>query len=67
MSRNDRPSAARRKMEAHIAHGAAERLIEAAAHIYRPGAEPVTLDPGAVDRRKSRGSCDVRALIFDAQ
>ena len=74
MSRTDRPSAARRKMEEYIANGG--RLgwlidpFRRQAHIYRPGAEPVTLDgpeqltgdpelPGFV--------FNVRALIFDAQ
>ena len=74
MSRNDRPSAARRKMEEYIAHGG--RLgwlidpFRRQAHIYRPGAEPVTLD----DPEQLTGApelpgfvFDVRALIFDAQ
>ena len=74
MSRNDRPSAARRKMEEYIAHGG--RLgwlidpFRRQAHIYRPGAEPVTLD----DPEQLTGDPElpgfvfnVRALIFDAQ
>ena len=74
MSRNDRPSAARRKMEEYIAHGG--RLgwlidpFRRQAHIYRPGAEPITLD----DPEQLTGApelpgfvFDVRALIFDAQ
>ncbi len=74
MSRNDRPSAARRKMDEYIAHGA--RLgwlidpFRRQAHIYRPGAEPVTLD----DPEQLSGETElpgfafnVRALIFDAQ
>ena len=74
MSRNDRPSAARRKMDEYIAHGA--RLgwlidpFRRQAHIYRPGAEPVTLD----DPEQLTGDPElpgfvfnVRALIFDAQ
>lgn len=74
MSRNDRPAAARRKMEEYIAHGG--RLgwlidpFRRQAHIYRPGAEPVTLD----DPEQLNGApelpgfvFDVRALIFDAQ
>ena len=73
MSRNDRPAAARRKMEEYIAHGA--RLgwlidpFRRQAHIYRPGAGPVTLD----DPEQLTGDpelpgfvFDVRALIFDA-
>ena len=74
MSRNDRPSAARRKMEEYIANGG--RLgwlidpFRRQAHIYRPGAEPVTLD----DPEQLTGDPElpgfvfnVRALIFDAQ
>ena len=74
MSRNDRPSAARRKMEEYIAYGG--RLgwlidpFRRQAHIYRPGAEPVTLD----DPEQLTGApelpgfvFDVRTLIFDAQ
>ena len=74
MSRNDRPAAARRKMEEYIAHGG--RLgwlidpFRRQAHIYRPGAEPVTLD----DPEQLTGAPElpgfvfnVRALIFDAQ
>jgi Uma2 family endonuclease len=74
MSRNDRPSAARRKMEGYIAHGG--RLgwlidpFRRRAHIYHPGADPVTLD----DPEQLTGApelpgfvFDVRALIFDAQ
>ncbi len=74
MSRNDRPSAARRKMEEYIANGG--RLgwlidpFRRQAHIYRPGAEPVTLD----DPEQLTGASElpgfvfnVRALIFDTQ
>ena len=74
MSRNDRPSAARRKMEEYIANGA--RLgwlidpFRRQAHVYRPGADPVTLD----DPEQLTGAPElpgfafnVRALIFDAQ
>ncbi len=74
MSLNDRASAARRKMEEYIAHGG--RLgwlidpFRRQAHIYRPGAEPVTLD----DPEQLTGDPElpgfvfnVRALIFDAQ
>ena len=74
MSRTDRPSAARRKMEEYIANGG--RLgwlidpFRRQAHIYRPGAEPVTLD----DPEQLTGAPElpgfvfnVRALIFDAQ
>ena len=74
MSRNDRPSAARRKMEEYIANGA--RLgwlidpFRRQAHVYRPGAEPVTID----DPEQLTGDPElpgfvfnVRALIFDAQ
>ena len=74
MSRTDRPSAARRKMEEYIANGG--RLgwlidpFRRQAHIYRPGAEPVTLD----DPEQLTGDPElpgfvfnVRALIFDAQ
>lgn len=74
MSRTDRPSAARRKMEEYIAHGAQLGWLidpfRRQAHIYRPGAEPVTLD----DPEQLTGDPDlpgfvfnVRALIFDAQ
>jgi Uma2 family endonuclease len=74
MSRNDRPAASRRKMDDYITHGG--RLgwlidpFRRQAHIYRPGAEPVTLD----DPEQLTGApelpgfvFDVRALIFDAQ
>ncbi len=74
MSRSDRPAAARRKVEEYIANGG--RLgwlidpFRRQAHIYRPGAEPVTLD----DPERLTGDpelpgfvFDVRALIFDAQ
>ena len=74
MSRTDRPGAARRKVEEYIANGG--RLgwlidpFRRRAHIYRPGAEPVTLD----DPEQLTGDpelpgfvFDVRALIFDAQ
>ena len=74
MSRSDRPAAARRKVEEYIANGA--RLgwlidpFRRQAHIYRPGAEPVTLD----DPERLSGDpelpgfvFDARALIFDAQ
>lgn len=74
MSRTDRPAAARRKVEEYIANGG--RLgwlidpFRRQAHIYRPGAEPVTLD----DPERLTGDpelpgfvFDVRALIFDAQ
>ena len=74
MSRNDRPMAARRKMEEYIAHGG--RLgwlidpFRRQAHIYRPGAEPVTLDDPeqlTSDPELPGFVFDVRALIFDAQ
>ena len=74
MSRNDRPAAARRKMEEYIAHGA--RLgwlidpFRRQAHIYRPGAEPVTLDdPEQLtgDPELPGFAFNVRALIFDAR
>ena len=74
MSRNDRPSAVRRKMEEYIANGG--RLgwlidpFRRQAHIYRPGAEPVTLDdPEQLtgDPELPEFVFDVRALIFDAQ
>ena len=74
MSRNDRPSAARRKMEEYIANGG--RLgwlidpFRRQAHIYRPGAEPVTLDDPeqlAGDSELPGFVFNVRALIFDAQ
>ena len=74
MSRTDRPAAARCKMEEYIAHGG--RLgwlidpFRRQAHIYRPGAELVTLD----DPEQLTGDPElpgfvfnVRALIFDAQ
>ena len=74
MSRTDRPAAARRKMEEYIGNGG--RLgwlidpFRRQAHIYRPGAEPVTLD----DPEQLTGDPElpgfvfnVRALIFDAQ
>ena len=74
MSRNDRLSAARRKMDEYIANGA--RLgwlidpFRRQAHVYRPGAEPVTLD----DPEQLTGDPElpgfvfnVRALIFDDQ
>ena len=74
MSRNDRPAAARRKMDDYIAHGA--RLgwlidpFRRQVHIYRPGAPPLTLD----DPEQVSGApelpgfvLEVRALIFDAQ
>ena len=74
MSRTDRTSASRRKLEAYIANGG--RLsglidpFQRKAHIYRPGAEPVTLD----DPEQLTGNPElpgfvfnVRALIFDAQ
>ena len=74
MSGNDRPAASRRKMDDYITHGG--RLgwlidpFRRQAHIYRPGAEPVTLD----DPEQLTGApelpgfvFDVRALIFDAQ
>ena len=74
MSRNDRPSAARRKMEEYIAHGGQLGWLidpfRRQAHIYRAGAEPVTLD----DPERLTGApelpgfvFDVRTLIFDAQ
>ena len=74
MSRNDRPSAARRKMGEHIAHGGLLGwLIDPFRRqtlIYRPGAEPVTLD----DPEQLSGAPElpgfvfnVRALIFDDQ
>ena len=73
MSRTDRPSAARRKMEEYIANGGRLGwLIDSfrrQAHIYRPGAEPVTLD----DPEQLTGDPElpgfvfnVRALIFDS-
>ena len=74
MSRNDRPAASRRKMDDYNTHGG--RLgwlidpFRRQAHIYRPGAEPITLD----DPEQLTGApelpgfvFDVRALIFDAQ
>ncbi len=74
ISRNDRPSASRRKMDDYNTHGG--RLgwlidpFRRQAHIYRPGAEPITLD----DPEQLTGApelpgfvFDVRALIFDAQ
>ena len=76
MSRNDRPAEARRKrkMEEYMTHGG--RLgwlidpFRRQAHIYRPGAGPVTLD----DPEQLTGApelpgfvFDVRALIFDAR
>ncbi len=73
MSRNDRPAAARRKMEDYIAHGA--RLgwlidpFRRQVHIYRPGAEPLTLnDPERVsgDPELPGFVFEVRTLIFDA-
>ena len=74
MSRTDRPSAARRKMEEYIANGGRLGwLIDSfrrQAHIFRPGVEPVTLD----DPEQLTGDPElpgfvfnVRALIFDAQ
>ena len=74
MSRTDRPSAARRKMEEYIANGGQLGWLidpfRRQAHIYRPGAEPVTLD----DPEQLTGDPElpgfvfnVRALIFDAQ
>ena len=74
MSRSDRPSAARRKMEEYIVNGA--RLgwlidpFRRQAHVYRPGAEPVTLDdPEQLtgDPELPGFAFNVRALIFDAQ
>ena len=74
MSRTDRPSAARRKMEEYISNGG--RLgwlidpFRRQAHIYRPGAEPVTLnDPEQLtgDPELPGFVFNVRALIFDAQ
>ena len=74
MSRTDRPSAARRKMEEYIANGG--RLgwlidpFRRQAHVYRPGAEPVTLDdPEQLtgDPELPGFAFNVRALIFDAQ
>ena len=74
MSRNDRPAAARRKMEEYIAHdGRLGWLIDPfrrQAHIYRPGAGPVTLaDPEQLTGAPELPGFvfDVRALIFDAQ
>ena len=72
MSRNDRPSAARRKMEEYIANGG--RLgwlidpFRRQARVYRPGAEPVTLDdPEQLtgDPELPGFAFNVRALIFD--
>ena len=74
MSRNDRPTAARRKMQEYIANGG--RLgwlidpFRRQAHIYRPGVEPVTLDDPeqlAGDPELPGFVFNVRALVFDAQ
>ena len=74
MSRTDRPGAARRKMAEYIANGG--RLgwlidpFRRQAHIYRPGAEPVTLDdPEQLDGAPELPGFvfDVRTLIFDAE
>jgi Uma2 family endonuclease len=73
MSRNDRPAAARRKMDDYIAHGARVGWLidpfRRQVRIYRPGAEPLTLDdPELVSGNPELPGFifNVRALIFDA-
>ena len=73
MSRNDRPAAARRKMDDYIAHGALLGWLidpfRRQVHIYRPGAAPLTLDDPEVvsgDPELPGFVFNVRALIFDA-
>ena len=73
MSRNDRPAVARSRLDEYIANGA--RLgwlidpFRRQVHIYRPGAEAVTLDEPerlSGDPELPGFVFEVRALIFDA-